>query len=98
VTGLEVTAYKSLSRFQSRDNQSIQVSMASLPDGAIQVLLSQCGSIVMTWNGAIFCMCLCIFVTRIIQKLNEQHSNIVPGCHFFVENPAQVQEFKSDHW
>jgi len=36
VTGLEVSAYKSLAKFESRDNESIQVS-ASLPDGAIKV-------------------------------------------------------------
>ena len=43
--GEEVREYKSLSKFESRDNQSIQVS-ASLPDGTVKVLsiLSTCVS------------------------------------------------------
>ena len=36
VTDLTVSAYKTLAVFESRDNQSIQVS-ANLPDGAVKV-------------------------------------------------------------
>jgi len=36
VTGAEIRAYKSLVRFESRDNESIQVS-ANVPDGKIRV-------------------------------------------------------------
>jgi len=90
VTGSEVRAYKSLVKFESRDNESIQVS-ANVPDGKIQVWSSLPSLVVLRvlpllaincWRHSVFCLSISACMHDDILKVCE-HDILKITCDKF---------------